>query len=126
MPPHTAANELSLTVLKTACSNCNLRELCLPFGLSIEELERLDSLVSNRRRLKRESVPVGGEHVVHQPTLVVHVPRILRHHPRDPRFLGQPDQLGGKGGFLSPCVMQLYFYRKAALAENRLPRLTSL
>jgi CRP/FNR family transcriptional regulator, anaerobic regulatory protein len=45
--------EISLTVIKTACSNCNLRELCLPFGLSIEELERLDDLISTRRRIKR-------------------------------------------------------------------------
>ena len=37
--------EISLTVIKTACSNCNLRELCLPFGLSLEELERLDDLI---------------------------------------------------------------------------------
>lgn len=45
--------ELSLSIIKTACSNCNLRELCLPFGLSLEELERLDELVSTRRRIKR-------------------------------------------------------------------------
>ena len=46
-------SEISLSVIKTACSNCNLRELCLPFGLSIDELERLDDLVSSRRRIKR-------------------------------------------------------------------------
>ena len=57
MPPQSAAKTISLSVIKTACSNCNLRELCLPFGLSIEELERLDDLVSTRRRLKR------GEHL---------------------------------------------------------------
>ena len=57
MPPQSATNTISLAVIKTACSNCNLRELCLPFGLSIEELERLDDLVSTRRRLKR------GEHL---------------------------------------------------------------
>lgn len=45
--------EISLTVIKTACSNCNLRELCLPFGLSLDELERLDDLISTRRRIKR-------------------------------------------------------------------------
>jgi len=45
--------EISLTVIKTACSNCNLRELCLPFGLSTEELARLDDMVSTRRRIKR-------------------------------------------------------------------------
>jgi len=52
-PPQTASQDISLTVIKTACSNCNLRELCLPFGLSHEELERLDDLVSTRRRVKR-------------------------------------------------------------------------
>ena len=57
MPPNSASEAVSLSVIKTACSNCNLRELCLPFGLSIEELERLDDLVSTRRRLKR------GEHL---------------------------------------------------------------
>ena len=54
MPPvRPLSQEISLTVIKTACSNCNLRELCLPFGLSTEELERLDDLVSTRRRIKR-------------------------------------------------------------------------
>lgn len=57
MPPNSATDTISLSVIKTACSNCNLRELCLPFGLTIEELERLDDLVSTRRRLKR------GEHL---------------------------------------------------------------
>jgi CRP/FNR family transcriptional regulator, anaerobic regulatory protein len=41
--------------LRVACSSCNLRELCLPVGLSRPDLERLDSLVAARR-----SVPRGG------------------------------------------------------------------
>ncbi|MGE5490707.1 MAG: fumarate/nitrate reduction transcriptional regulator Fnr [Actinomycetota bacterium] len=53
MPPNTAAKEVSLKVIKTACSNCNLRELCLPMGLSEEEMHRLDDLVSTRKRIKR-------------------------------------------------------------------------
>jgi len=53
MPQHSTSGEISLSVIKTACSNCNLRELCLPFGLNLEELERLDDLVSTRRRIKR-------------------------------------------------------------------------
>lgn len=53
MPQNTASQEISLCVIKTACSNCNLRELCLPFGLTLEELERLDDLISTRRRIKR-------------------------------------------------------------------------
>lgn len=44
---------LTLTTLKTACSQCNLRELCLPVGLSEEEIGKLDSLIGARRRVKR-------------------------------------------------------------------------
>lgn len=39
--------------IKVACSNCNLRELCLPMGLSPEEIDRLDNVVANRRKVKR-------------------------------------------------------------------------
>ena len=38
---------------KVACSSCNLRELCLPVGLSRPELERLDSLVGARKSVAR-------------------------------------------------------------------------
>ena len=39
--------------LKVACSSCNLRELCLPVGLSVDEIGRLDTLVGARRTVKR-------------------------------------------------------------------------
>jgi CRP/FNR family transcriptional regulator len=39
--------------LKVACSSCNLRELCLPVGLSQTELHKLDHLISSRRKIKR-------------------------------------------------------------------------
>jgi len=35
------------------CSNCNLRELCLPQGLSDADLERIEQIVYARRRVKR-------------------------------------------------------------------------
>lgn len=38
---------------RLACSQCNLRELCLPVGLTPEELERLDHLVSLRRSVRK-------------------------------------------------------------------------
>ena len=50
---HPLNQEVTLSVIKTACSNCNLRELCLPLGLTLEELEQLDNMVSTRRRIKR-------------------------------------------------------------------------
>lgn len=39
--------------IKVACSSCNLRELCLPMGLNPEEMDKLDTVISTRRRIKR-------------------------------------------------------------------------
>nr|WP_315478986.1 fumarate/nitrate reduction transcriptional regulator Fnr [uncultured Rhodoferax sp.] len=44
MTPHT---------IKVACSNCNLRELCMPLGLSPSELDKIDDVVASRRKIKR-------------------------------------------------------------------------
>ena len=41
--------------IKVACSNCNLRELCLPMGLNPEEMDKMDTVISSRRRVKRGS-----------------------------------------------------------------------
>ena len=38
---------------KAACSSCNLRELCLPVGLSSEQVNQLDDLVATRRGVAR-------------------------------------------------------------------------
>ncbi|WP_137916829.1 fumarate/nitrate reduction transcriptional regulator Fnr [Hydrogenophaga sp. 2FB] len=39
--------------IKVACSSCNLRELCLPMGLNPDEMDKLDKVISKRRRIKR-------------------------------------------------------------------------
>ncbi|MEY2633355.1 MAG: hypothetical protein RIR00_2009 [Pseudomonadota bacterium] len=57
MHSNSAVKEVTLSVIKTACSNCNLRELCLPLGLSETEMVKLDDLVATRKRVKR------GEHL---------------------------------------------------------------
>lgn len=44
---------MALSSLKAACSKCNLRELCLPYGLAEHEVVRLDNMVAARRRVKR-------------------------------------------------------------------------
>lgn len=49
LPPHPVRPES----FKVACSNCNLRELCLPVGLSHDEMSQLDRLVANRRSIAR-------------------------------------------------------------------------
>lgn len=39
--------------IRIACSNCNLRELCMPMGLTAAELDRIDEVVASRRKVKR-------------------------------------------------------------------------
>jgi CRP/FNR family transcriptional regulator len=39
--------------IKVACSNCNLRELCMPVGLSDTDMQRIDDIVATRRKIKR-------------------------------------------------------------------------
>ena len=43
----------TLEGLKVACSNCNLRELCMPTGFNPDEMKRLDEVVEKRRRIKQ-------------------------------------------------------------------------
>ncbi|RZL64593.1 MAG: fumarate/nitrate reduction transcriptional regulator Fnr [Variovorax sp.] len=40
--------------IKVACSNCNLRELCMPVGLEKAELDRIEEIVAVRRKVKRK------------------------------------------------------------------------
>jgi CRP/FNR family transcriptional regulator len=48
--------------IKVACSNCNMRELCMPVGLSDHELQRIDDLIGARRKVKRnETLFRNGE-----------------------------------------------------------------
>lgn len=47
---------------KVACSNCNLRELCMPIGLPPGDLQRIDDLVATRRKVRRrEALFRNGE-----------------------------------------------------------------
>ncbi|MBY0453582.1 MAG: fumarate/nitrate reduction transcriptional regulator Fnr [Burkholderiaceae bacterium] len=46
---------MSLQTIKVACNNCNLRELCMPLGLSDEQLKRIDDIIAIRRKIKRGS-----------------------------------------------------------------------
>jgi CRP/FNR family transcriptional regulator, anaerobic regulatory protein len=44
---------MDINSIKVACSSCNLRELCLPMGLNAVEIDKLDSVISTRKRIKR-------------------------------------------------------------------------
>ena len=42
-----------LQPMKTLCSTCSLRELCLPVGLRPDEVEQLDTVIKQSHRLKK-------------------------------------------------------------------------
>jgi len=47
--------QMNPQTIKVACSNCNLRELCMPVGLTDEQVKRIDNVVAVRRKIKRGS-----------------------------------------------------------------------
>lgn len=48
MTTHNASHQV-----KTLCSTCSLRELCLPVGLMPNEFSQLDAVIRQSRRLKK-------------------------------------------------------------------------
>jgi CRP/FNR family transcriptional regulator len=60
---HAKLPPMNPQAIKVACSNCNLRELCMPLGLKPEELDRIDEVVATRRKIKRGATLFSnGEH----------------------------------------------------------------
>ena len=58
--PRATAADCAPAPLKTLCSTCHLRDLCLPCGLTGSDVERLDGLRFARRRVK-EGQPLYRE-----------------------------------------------------------------
>jgi CRP/FNR family transcriptional regulator len=55
--------DININTIKEVCSNCNLRELCMPIGLNNDEMQRLDQVVAKRRRVKHgEHLFSSGDH----------------------------------------------------------------
>ncbi|HWI83313.1 fumarate/nitrate reduction transcriptional regulator Fnr [Ramlibacter sp.] len=52
LPPGAVALRAPAAPVKTQCSTCHLRELCLPAGMSEVDLTRLDQLSFTRRKIK--------------------------------------------------------------------------
>jgi CRP/FNR family transcriptional regulator len=58
----TQRKVISFETIRVACKNCTLSDLCLPMGLSTEDVERLDSIVKRSRPLHRgDHLFRGGE-----------------------------------------------------------------
>lgn len=49
----TQRKVISFETIRVACKNCTLSQLCLPMGMSAEDVDRLDSIVKRSRPLHR-------------------------------------------------------------------------
>jgi len=49
----TVSKVISFEALRVACKNCSLAALCLPMGLTADDVERLDGIVKRARPLHR-------------------------------------------------------------------------
>ncbi len=47
---------ISVHDLKAHCLTCSVRELCLPVGLTADEMKQVDGLISHRARLKKHQI----------------------------------------------------------------------
>jgi len=69
MSAETNAQVIDIAKLRRGCASCSLQQLCLPAGIGIADLERLDELVRRRRPLARGEVlfrigaPLGSLYV---------------------------------------------------------------
>lgn len=45
--------KMNQETIKVACSNCNLRELCMPIGFDSGDMQKLDEIVATRRKVKQ-------------------------------------------------------------------------
>lgn len=53
---------IEIAALRNKCSTCSMHELCLPVGLDVDDMRRLDSVITKRRRvLKGEMLFRMGE-----------------------------------------------------------------
>lgn len=53
MADDSSSKVINISRLRQACRNCSLRDLCLPMGLSSDDLQRLEGLVGSRGPLRR-------------------------------------------------------------------------
>lgn len=66
-----AANVVTLSGLKAACSTCNLHDLCLPYGMSDADVAELERIVSRSRPFTRGRTLFRAE----EPFRAIYVPR---------------------------------------------------
>lgn len=48
-----SSTPIKLSALKTACQSCNLHDLCLPLGLDMGDIDKLDKIIKRTRPLQK-------------------------------------------------------------------------
>ncbi|MFL9926068.1 fumarate/nitrate reduction transcriptional regulator Fnr [Herbaspirillum lusitanum] len=54
--PTAPGDAVNLQALRASCSACSMHQLCLPMGLDQGDMQRLEQVISRRRRIKRDEV----------------------------------------------------------------------
>lgn len=57
MPSERNSNVVSIAQLRQSCRSCSLRDLCLPLGLGVDDMQKLESIVHSRGPIRT------GEHL---------------------------------------------------------------
>ena len=52
VPATQTTDSTPVAPIKTQCSSCHLRDLCLPCGMNVNDVDRLDSMMFARRKVK--------------------------------------------------------------------------
>lgn len=53
LPERFSTKDFDVAQIRSGCSSCSLRELCLPVGLNDEEVESLGEVVVHKRKIQR-------------------------------------------------------------------------
>lgn len=61
MPLQSIPIRVNLPRLKESCTACSLYELCLPFGMRLDDVELLDKITTHRKCRRGERLYHGGE-----------------------------------------------------------------
>lgn len=59
VPTSKPVQPIKLSTLKTACKSCKLHDLCLPLGLDMGDIDKLDEIIKRRKPLQK------GEYLFH-------------------------------------------------------------
>ena len=82
--------------IKVACSNCNLRELCMPVDLDDSDMDKIDTLVATRRKIKRGAALFSRGRAHFRPNVLGNAGRVQR-LPDPPHAIAAPQQAAGAG-----------------------------